>query len=468
MSGIPDSSSRDSSDFGATLKGFLAHEGLPFADILSSRRVEQVFRSYRNCFGGIYTTSTVLWAFLSQVLRDGKEASCRSAVARISSWWSLLGKGLIASDTGAYCRARAKLSEGALSELTRQVGNELHDAAPEASRWKRWNPKLVDGFTATMADTPANQAAYPQNPAQKPGIGFPIMRAVIITSLATATMLDMAFGPYKGKETGELSLFRSLLPGIEKGDLIVADRYYGSYFMIALLIKAGAEICFRKHQKRHSDFRKGKRLGKWDHLVQWERPPRPAWMSQELYDTIPETLELRETKYVIDEPGRRHEPFIVISTLKETTGENAVSYDDIAELYHFRWNSELDIRSIKTHLNLDHMRCKSPEMVRRELWVKLMAYNLIRTTAACAAALHDKLPRQISFVGTCQYVLSAWDIVRSLASPSQWTPRLMAYCRECLDAVATWIVGDRPGRFEPRVLKKRQKITSSWANPVCN
>jgi hypothetical protein len=437
--------------FRQVVAGFLSRPGLPFADVLSAERVERVFKKHENLFGGaIYSTVVTLWAFLGQVLRDGKEASCQSAVAQIVVHRSQAGLPVPTEDTGDYCRARAKLSLAALRDVTVEVAEELEQQADSAWLWKERHAKLVDGFYFTLPDTPANQAEFPQRPAQKPGVGFPIVRACVILSLATACATDLAIGPYAGKETGETALLRELLGSFRAGDVAVADRYYCSFLMISLLMQRQVDVCARIHQRRHVDFRRGRRLGKNDRLIVWTRPEQPAWMDEETYRAIPETLTLRMIRYNIVVPGRRTETITVVTTLIDA---ETYSSADIAELYGFRWNAELDIRSIKQTLKLDHLRCKSPEMVRKELWTILLGYNLIRTTAAAAALLHGKQPRQISFTGTCQYVLASWTVL-SLDLIAH--DKLIAHCRALLDQIAGCQVADRPGRIEPRVLKRRR------------
>ncbi|MDH5263098.1 MAG: IS4 family transposase [Gammaproteobacteria bacterium] len=450
---VPNSPQRDSASFRKVVQAFLSGEGLPFADILSAERIERIFAKHGCQFGrhGIYTAALVVWSFLSQVLRDGKEASCQAAVARVVSHCQQQGLNPPTEDTGDYCRARLKLSEEALRELSCEVTQELEQAADPSWLWKgQHHAKLIDGFTFTMPDTPENQAEYPHPKSQKPGVGLPIARAVAIVSLATACVTDLAIGPYQGKETGETALLRSLLGSLAAGDIAVMDRYYCSFMMIALLLRQGTHTCARKHQRRHSDFRRGQRLGKYDHLIVWTRPQRPAWMDEETYAQIPETLVLREIRYNIVEPGRRTQTIDVITTLIDA-GE--YTKEDIAELYGFRWNSELDIRSIKSSLNLGHVRCKSPEMVHREVWTTILGYNLIRTTAAGAALLHDKQPRQISFTSTCQYVLASWmQLSGGLVDASS----LEEYLLLMLKQIAACEVANRPGRLEPRVLKRRR------------
>ncbi|GIW96698.1 MAG: hypothetical protein KatS3mg111_0031 [Pirellulaceae bacterium] len=452
MASIPFCPPKRSFDFGKTLGAFFAQPGLPFSKILTAELIESIFRKHGGMFGRVYTTSIVLWAFMSQVLRDGKEAACQSAVSRIASYLQWTGQGKINPDTRDYCRARAKLSSVALRELAGTIASQCQQQVDPKHLFRGRHAKLVDGATFMMADTAANQAAYPQNPAQQPGIGFPIARFVTVISLATACVIDAAMTKYKGKQTGETALLRQLLHCFSPGDIAVADRFYGNYWMIALLIRCGADVCFRKHQKRHTDFRVGRRLGKNDHLVTWRRPSRPPWMDQRLYESMPEAITLREIRYMVVAAGRKQQPFVIVTTLITDEGEQEFGVEDLAELFSFRWNAELDLRSIKTHLNLHHLRCKSPAMVHREFWTTIIAYNAIRITAARSAELAGVCPRQISFVTTCQYVLAAWDVIASGSLPPA---ALQAYCMAQLKQIAQCLVGNRPGRFEPRVRKKR-------------
>lgn len=449
---IPDSPGRRSISFQQIAHAFMAQDGLPFSDVLTKERIETAFARQDGLFGqhGVYSTPTVLWAFLSQVLRDGKEASCQSAVARIASHCLHEGIQPPTHDTGDYCKARAKLSEAALHELGKEVADELQQHADPSWLWKGLHAKLIDGFTFTMPATPKNLAEFPHPRTQKKGVGLPIARVVAILSLATACVMDAALGPYKGKQTGEPALLRAMLPSLHAGDVAVFDRYYCSFMMIALLQLQGTQVCSRLHHKRKSDFRRGKRLGKYDHLIVWTRPAKPEWMDEETYDRIPKTLELRELRYTVVERGRRTKTITVVTTLTDAA---VYSQADIAALYGFRWNSELDIRAIKSSLNLAHVRCKSPEMVRRELRTTLLAYNLIRTTAANAAALHQRQPRQISFTATCQYVLSSWQLI---CCGVLTAAQLVQQCHGLLAQIAACEVANRPGRLEPRVLRRRR------------
>jgi len=429
---------------------FLQEAGLPFSSVLDAESIRRAFCEEDALFGqaDIFSTEIVLWAFLAQTLRDGKGVACSAAVADIAAYLLQTGQRPPSGDTGDYCRARAKLNPAALRRLVRESSRQLEGDVAPSWLWKGLHAKLVDGFTFTMPDTPENQKAFPQLHSQSPGVGFPIARVCSVMSLATACVCDVAIGPYEGKETGENALLRGMLETFEENDLVVFDRYYGSFMMLALLSLRGIHVCTRLHQRRDSDFRRGRRLGPGDHLITWTRPARPAWMSQQQYDRIPETLTLRELKFDVTVPGRRVETLVVVTTL---TDPEAYSKEEIAELYGFRWNVELDILQIKQTLHLDHVRCKSPEMVRRELWVTLLAYNLIRKVIATSAAVHEKQPRQLGFTLACQSILASWMLLST---------------GSCRDARATYNtmlaymaaneVADRPGRIEPRVLKRRR------------
>jgi len=429
---------------------FLQDQGLPFAQVLSAEDIGRAFAENNALFGqdDIFSTQLVLWAFLAQVLRDGKGAACAAAVADIATYMQQTGGQVPSGDTGDYCRARAKLDRSTLRRLVGQTGRHLDEQVPAEWLWHGRRARLVDGFTFTLMDTPENQRAYPQAKTQKPGVGLPIARACAVLSLATGALRDLAIGPYAGKQTGENALLRRLLDGFDEGDVVVFDRYYCSFMMLAMLGLRRVHCCTRLHQGRGSDFRRGRRLGDHDHLVTWTRPERPPWMPPELYARIPPTLTLRELQFNVVVPGRRTETLTVITTLTDPV---AYPKEDIAGLYGYRWNAELDIRDIKQALGLDHVRCKTPEMVERELWTTLLAYNLIRKVMATAAALHGKQPRQLGFTLACQTVLSSWMLLATGSCRS-----VQDLWRSALGRIAANEVANRPGRIEPRVLKRRR------------
>ena len=366
-------------NFRLVLLSFLQHAGRAFAEALPEETIQQAFADEDANFaqeeGDVYTPPLTLWAFLSQVLFKGEQRSCRASVARVVVLLVALGRSPCSDNTGAYCRARAKIPAAVVRRLTLQVADACEQQVPEHWLWKNRHVHLVDGTTVSMPDTPANQAQWPQPASQKPGLGFPLIRMVVLISLATAMVTGMEMGPYQGKETGETALLRALFERLRAGDVVLADRYYCSYFMIALLGELGVDIVVRLHQQRDADFRRGRRLGRGDHVVDWLRPAKPDWMDQETYDRMPASLALRQVRVSVNQPGFRVEQLVVVTNLIDAV---AYSQQDIAELYHKRWLVELDIRTIKITLGMDVLRCKSPDMVRREIWTGLLAYNLIR------------------------------------------------------------------------------------------
>jgi putative transposase len=438
------------SRFGVVADAFLDQEGLPFSSVLPAQDIEQAFARRDAMFGlsDIYSTPVVLWTFMAQALRDGKGASCAAAVADIAQYKHHKGEPVPSGDTGDYCRARAKLDIGALRSLARQAADAMEKAAPQAWLWHGMHAKLVDGFTFTMLDTPNNQRAFPQSKGQRAGVGLPIARACAVLSLATAAIVDLAVGPCKGKRTGETALLRRLYGAFRPGDLAIVDRYFCSYMNMAEFRLRDVHVCARLHQKRLSDFRRGKRLGKDDHLVTWTRPARPEWMSPREYARIPPTMMLRELRFTISTPGCRSRTITVVTTLLDPV---LYPKDEIAQLFGFRWNVELDIRHVKQTLHLDHVSCKSPAMVQRHLWVTLLAYNLIRKVIAAAAVLHDKHPRQLGFTLACQEILTSWMILA--VDPGR---DLVGHWNFVLKRIAANEVANRPGRVEPRVLKRRR------------
>jgi hypothetical protein len=325
MPSIPDRRRHRKFDFADSIQAFLLQDGLPFSNVLDGERIAQVFARYASPLQGLYTHAIVLWAFLSQVLRDGKEASCQSAVARIIAHLTANNRPAPTSDTGDYCRARAKLPEAALKELVCHVAEEAEQQAQPLWLWKGRHAKLVDGFTFLMPDTPKNQKQYPQHTAQKPGIGFPIARVTAILSLATGCILAAAIGPFAGMETGETALLRRLLSFFRKGDVLVADRYFCAYWLVATLMKLGVDLCFRQIEGRAVSMFKQRRVGRNDHLMVWRRPAKSSWMTQAFYDGLPEQIVIRRIKYQVHVPGRKQDPFVILTTLMDVTGEQPVS-----------------------------------------------------------------------------------------------------------------------------------------------
>ncbi len=412
---------RSSGQFNSVLQSFVQGAGLPMRDALGEDLMERVAQEESASFGtgpgDIYSTALVLWAFVTQGI--SKDQSCAAAVARILAALVAAGREPCSSQSGAYCKARQKLSERFLRRLTITVAQGVEDAAPDAWRWQGRRALLVDGTTVNAPDTPPNQQAYPQSRSQKPGIGFPLIRIVVLLTLATATLIDAAVGPCEGKGTGETALLRTLFDSLRSQDVVVADRYYCSYWLAAMLRAKGADGVFRLHHMRPYHFRHGRD-------------------------------DLRE-------PGFRVKELVVVTTLTNTHG---YAKDAILDLYHDRWHVELDLRAIKQSLQMEVLRCQTPAMLHKEIWAHLLAYNLVRKVMAQAAIKAKLNPRQISFMGTVQTLNAFRDPL--LGATADELQRLAKFI---FVAVASHRVGNRPNRCEPRAVKRRPKEYARLKKP---
>lgn len=444
--------------FDLVRRSLLQADGLPFAGAISAEQMQRVFDEEGVHFGDaedddvVYTPAVTLWAMLSQMLFTGEQRSCIAAVVRVAAFYAMLGRAIGATNTGAYCRARAKVPDVVVRRLTEQLARDCEAQAPKQWRWKGRTVHLVDGTTFSMPDTPENQAEYPQSTSQGEGLGFPIMRAVALCSLVTGMIAAMACGPCVGKETGEPALLRTLFDKLSRGDVLLGDRFYCSWFMLALLQELGVDFVVRLHQLRNADFQRGRRLGKGDHVVSWPKPPRPDWMDQETYDRMPQQIEVREVKVNVDVPGFRSESLVVVTSLLDT---NEYSRDDLAALYRRRWSVELHLRDIKTAMKLEVLRCKTPAMVRQELWTGLLAYNLIRQSMLQSARIEKRQPDQLSFTATMQMLANTWLTAAVVVGPNSDAPQPLIGLR--LKHGSSHPVGNRPDRVEPRAVKRRPK-----------
>jgi hypothetical protein len=431
-------------------------EGLPFAQHLPARLIQSTLAQVGGFFRqSIYTPAITLWTFLSQLLDT--DHSCRQAVARLLAWRTAQGLPPCSPENSAYCKARTRLPEALLARLTRDTGQQVLDDADDAWRWKGRNVKLVDGTGVSLPDTPANQQEYPQPNSQKPGVGFPLLRLVVIFSLAVGTVLEAAFAPYQGKGTGELSLFRTLHQQLQPGDVLLADRHFCTYWEIAAALAQGADVVLRLHGSRQAiNFRLGQRLGTGDRLVWWQRPPRPEWLSREEYDKVPKKLRLRAVQVRVRQRGFRVQQFVVVTTLRDAA---AARREELADLYRARWQAELDLRSLKTTLQMDILRGQSPAMVRKELWGHLLVYNVVRGLMAQAARAAGLKPRQVSFKGALQTFNAFWPLLKVARTEAE----ALRLWLVMIWAMGQHEVGDRPDRYEPRKVKRRPK-GYDWLN----
>jgi hypothetical protein len=428
---------------------FAQTDGLAFANLLTVDRIERALREENAVWSErVYTPLITLWAFLTQVI--SADTSCRTAVARVLAWLVSQGLPSCSPRSDPYCKARQRLPESLLVRLTCETGRELHDLAQPEWRWKGRRVKLGDGSTCSMPDTPANQKAYPQARTQKPGVGFPILRLMVVFCLATGSVINAAMCPYRGKKTGENSLLRGMLDDtFEPGDIFLADRYFSSYFDAALLGQHGVDVVVRGHQLRKRDYRIGERLGRMDHIVVWPKPKRPAWMDQRTYVSLPSCMCIREVAVTVRQAGFRTRHVVVQTTLLNA---DFASADDLAHLYRCRWHAELDLRSLKITLGMDILTCKTPDMVRKEIWARFLAYNLIRGVMAQAAHDLRAEPRQFSFKGALTFLRE----IATRLQPARGA--IAATLRDWLFlAIVNYPVGDRPDRIEPRRRKRRPK-----------
>ena len=385
-----------------------------------------------------FPPTETLSMFLAQAMSEDR--SCQKAVNDAVIKRVVGGLSLCSTGTGGYCQARQRLPLEMVSTLVRYTGELMNSKIPDPWRWHGKRVHLIDGTTVTLPDTAENQAIYPQQSVQKPGLGYPISRIVGIICLSSGALLNASLSRFSGKGSGEQSLLRTMLDTFSAGDLVLGDALFGDYFLLVSLLERGVDAVFEQlgTRKRVTDFRKGKRLGCKDHLIPLVKPKRkPNWMSQEDYDSAPNSIPLRELKI----KGK-----ILITTLLSA---KVFPKQELDALYKKRWHVEVDLRNIKTTLGMETLSCKTPDMIEKEMWVYLLAYNLIRLLMAQSALLGNILPRQLSFKHTVQLWLA-------------WSQQTQAEGRTADEAllfmlIAQKTVGNRPGRIEPRAVKRRPK-----------
>lgn len=424
-------------------KSFLQSTDLPFNDFFPDDCIADIIKYTPHKRSSVFSPLVTLKSFILQVLGD--DGSCKHAVAGVLVDRLSNGKPANTVNTGPYCKARQRLPLKELNEAVVTTGSSLHQQIPDAWRWKGFNVVLTDGATVQMPDTPDNQADFPQPDSQKPGLGFPMARMVALISLAAGTVIAYGIGAYQGKGTGETSLLSQLLSYLSVGDLLMADRYYCTFAIIALLQIREIPVLFQIHARKKTDFK----LGIKDHLVVWEKPKKkPIWMTEEDYATLPRTITVRE--------------FLVNGVVYVTTLLDNKHYrkQELAILYKDRWKIELDFRSIKTHMGMEMLRCKSADMVRKEIAVHLLAYNIIRGNLAQAARLYKKIPRQLSFRSAVQLATQASREVANLSERALKNTLL-----NLLEAIASTPIGGQKRKGQPRVVKRRPKSYPLMTTP---
>jgi hypothetical protein len=384
-----------------------------------------------------FPPTETLSMFLAQAL--SADRSCQKAVDEAAIRRLATGLAPCSTHTGAYCRARMRLPMEMVHTLAGYVGQWVTGHAPDTWHWRGRPVRLVDGTTLAMPDTPANQAAYPQPGSQKPGLGFPLCRMVCLVCLGSGAVLQAAIGHYRGKGGDEQSLLRSILDTLERGDLLLGDAFYATYFLLCTLRERGIDAVFEQHgsRQRTTDFRCGQRLGVRDHLMLLPKPAiKPDWMSQADYEQAPHSLTVREL--------RTGGKTLVTTLLCPKLTDKAA----FRSLYCSRWHVELDLRNIKTTLGMETLSCQTPAMAIKEIWVYLLAYNLIRLMMAQAASLAHRLPRQLSFKHTVQIWIAWIQHANRIDDDKLYALFVL---------IAQQRVGERLGRIEPRALKRRPK-----------
>lgn len=418
---------------------------------LFSDKLLELEESGPNSRERVFSPKVTFWTFVAQVLSPG--SPCREAVRLVEAWWRRTAKGAFAglsADTGAYTRARARLDLSTLQLINSQLAWSLERRVLESERpLARRGVKIVDGTTLSMPDTPANQARWPQGCSQKPGLGFPCMKLVGLFSLASGALLESVTGSLREHET---TLFRGLWEKLARGDILLGDRGFCSYEILASLAARGVDCLLRLHAMRPIDFRRGKRLGHDDRLVTWARPAKcPPHCSAREFAALPATLEVRLIRLRVGAKGFRTKTVVLATSLLDPEEYRA---DELRALYGRRWQVEGHFFQIKELLAMGILRCKSPAMIEREVALHVIAYNLVRALMQRAAHGHDVPLGRISFKGSVD-ALRQWSAV--IAAASGQPKKQDALIEDLLAAIARDPVPERPGRSEPRARKRRPK-----------
>ena len=432
---------------------FARNQGLPFAEVLTQSSILDALNEHAVIYRDrVFSPVTTIWGFLSQVLSD--DHSCRDAVSRIIAHRAASGLKTCSPNTASYCNARGRVLTDVLRTLARRTAQELQAGAVEEWKWNGRSVFIADGSHVSMPDTPENQESYPQPPTQQPGLGFPLARVVVLLSLATGACHDLAIAPYEGKGTGETTLLRQMYDALKPGDVVLADALFDNYFLVCELHDRGIDLVARAQYERvGSQVLQSRPDGE---ILIWQRPNKPRGMTGEQYRRYPKNLQMRQVSVDARHRDNRAEQFKVITTILE----ESINGGQIGDLYERRWEGEVDIRSIKATMQMDVLRCKTLEMVRKEIWAHLLAYNLLRTVMAVAAHENGLEPRQVSLKGAKQALTAFAPKIE--AARSKYRPALID---ALLTVVAYHRVGDRSGRWEPRARKRRPKPGARLTQP---
>jgi hypothetical protein len=420
------------------------------AEVLSPDAIDRHCRQAGHAWRDTFWSPTItLLTFLLQVL--SAEKTLRAAVSALLS--QLAGRGqtdLPSCDPSAYCQGRRRLPASGIDALSREMARHIEEQVGQTGRWRGHPLKIVDGSFVSMPDTPDLQKAFPQHKSQKPGCGFPLARIEVLFDWGAGILLNWAVDSL---HTGELTLFRRHWDTwLQASDIVLADRHYCSYVDLARLQQRGVFALVRLHQRRKADFRKGRWLGPDDRLMVWFRPQQwlPSFgIDREAFEQLPQTLHVRYIRVRQAPKGFRSRTLVLATTLLDPVAYPA---DEIRSLYRDRWTVELNLRSLKTHLGLEVLRGQSQDVVRKEIAMHFLAYNLIRLLMWRAATEHGRDLHRLSFTGTLHRLRTTLPVLVGLSKRNA-----AVLLRHLLKWIASDRVPDRPNRFEPRRKKRRPK-----------
>lgn len=401
-----------------------------------------------------YPDTLVFWAFLFQVSSD--DASCANAVSRVQQWAAGQGLPIPSASTSSYCEARKELPLAMLEAVHRSICDQLDANLPQRFRWRGLRPLAEDGTTAQMPDTDANRKCWPYPAGQAEGCGFPIIKLGGLIDLSHGGLRDFSYSPL---ETSELQGHEQLRAEyLAEGDVLIADRLYSGYELIAGLLRQGVHFIGRTHQARKIDFRKGRKIGPDERLVTWRKPcqaPRGSRLNAAQWKALPDRLEIRIVRCTGPDRQGKTKVRYVVTTLLDS---DAYPAGEVTSLYVHRWEIELRFRDIKTTLDMEMLRTKTPDMILKEILMHMIFYNLIRLLMLKAGVEHGVNHRRLSFRGTQQVIHACREGFAELGT----RPILRQnQVREMRRRIAERSVIERPGRNEPRRVKRRPKC-SRW------
>lgn len=384
--------------------------------------------------------ATTFRLFLLQVLHGNAACAEMPHLARVKFTAS------------AYCQARQRLPLGVIQRVVRAVIASFVAASVEVGLWRGHRLWYVDGSSFSMPDTDELQACFGQPGAQRKGCGFPVASFLALCDARSGLLVDVLPRPLRSHD---MSGVVGLHPHLRPGDLLIGDRAFGSYAHLALLYQAGIHGVFRLHQRRKTSFRKPRasgtkrrgakkpprqgsvfvrKLAKYDQWVDYLKPAQaPSWMSREQFAALPDRVPVRELRYPVKRRGYRTRVVTLVTTLRDPEKYPAA---ELAAIYGDRWSIETNFRHLKTTMKMDVLRCQTVEGVLKELWMFVLAYNLVRMVMLAAARRQGVPVERISFV----------DALRWLLHAPPGAPLTDLHVNP-----------DRRGRVEPRVRKRRPK-----------